>query len=73
MKVLFSNTLTEMSSKEKEAGKKVTFPDSTSKVNDLLNMISTANSNINTHNKMVDNYNEEKKSFSGCCLGVPNG
>lgn len=63
LKVLFSNTLTEMSSKEKEAGKKVTFPDSTSKVNDLLNMISTANSNINTHNKMVDNYNEEKKAL----------
>ena len=63
LKVLFSNTLTEMSSKEKEAGKKVTFPDSTSKVNDLLNMISTANSNINNHNKMVDNYNEEKKAL----------
>ena len=63
LKVLFSNTLTEMSSKEKEAGKKVTFPDSISKVNDLLNMISTANSNINTHNKMVDNYNEEKKAL----------
>ena len=63
LKVLFSNTLTEMSSKEKEAGKKVTFPDSTSKVNDLLNMILTANSNINTHNKMVDNYNEEKKAL----------
>lgn len=63
LKVLFSNTITEMSSKEKEAGKKVTFPDSTSKVNDLLNMISTANSNINTHNKMVDNYNEEKKAL----------
>lgn len=63
LKVLFSNTITEMSSKEKEAGKKVTFPDSTSKVNDLLNMISTANSNINTHNKMVVNYNEEKKAL----------
>lgn len=63
LKVLFSNTLTEMSSKEKEAGKKVTFPDSTLKVNELLNMISTANSNINNHNKMVDNYNEEKKAL----------
>ncbi|MGI6249541.1 MAG: AAA family ATPase [Acutalibacteraceae bacterium] len=63
LKVLFSSTLTEMSSKEKEAGKKVTLSDSQSKVNDLLDMISTANSNIINHNKMVDNYNDEKKAL----------
>lgn len=63
LKVIFSNTLIEMSSKEKEAGKKVTFPHSTSKVNDLLDMILTVNSNINNHNKMVDNYNDEKKAL----------
>lgn len=63
LKILFSNSLTEMLSKEKEAGKKVTFLDSTSKVNDLLDMILTANRNINSHNKMVDNYNDEKKAL----------
>lgn len=63
LKVLFLNSLTEMSSKEKEAGKKVTLVDSLSKAKALLDMISTANGNIANHNKMVDNYNDEKKAL----------
>ena len=49
--------------KEKEAGKKVTLIESQVKANDLLAMISTANTNIINHNKMVDNYNDEKKAL----------
>lgn len=63
LKVLFSSTLTEMLSKEKEVGKKATFPDSQSKINILLDMITTANNNIINHNKMVDNYNDEKTAL----------
>ncbi|MEE1138452.1 MAG: AAA family ATPase [Acutalibacteraceae bacterium] len=63
LKLLFSSTLLEMSSKEKEAGKKIFLTESLTKTNDLLNMISIANENIIKHNKMVDNYNDEKKSL----------
>lgn len=63
LKMQFSNTLTKMLSKEKEAGKKVTFLDSTSKVTGLMDMILTANCNINNHNKMVDNYDDAKKTL----------
>lgn len=63
LKVLLSSTLTEMSSKEKEAGKKITLGDSVSKAKSLLDMISTANDNIANHNRMVDNYNDEKKAL----------
>lgn len=61
LKVLFSNTLIEMSSKEKEAGKKVVLNESKIKVNELLKIVSLANETIIKHNKMVDNYNEEKE------------
>ncbi|MCM1114141.1 MAG: AAA family ATPase [Clostridium sp.] len=63
LKTLVSSSLIEMTAKEKEAGKKITLPDSISIVNKLLDMISVANSNIVSHNKMVDNYNDEKKSL----------
>lgn len=63
LKLIFSNTLTEMSLKEKEAGKRVTLIESQAKANDLLAMISAANTNIINHNKMVDNYNDEKKAL----------
>ena len=63
LKALFTSSLTEMSSKEKEAGKKITLVDSLSKAKVLLDMISTANGNIAIHNKMVDNYNDEKKAL----------
>lgn len=52
-----------MSLKEKEAGKRVTLIESQVKANDLLAMISTANTNIINYNKMVDNYNDEKKAL----------
>lgn len=60
LKMMFSSTLVEMSSKEKEAGKKVKITESKTKINDLLEMISVANTNIINNNKIVDNYNEEK-------------
>lgn len=63
LKLVFSSTLTEMLSKEKEAGKKVTPIESQVKVNELLTMISDANTNITNHNKIVDNYNDEKKTL----------
>ena len=63
LKLIFSNTLTKMSLKEKEAGKRVTLIESQVKANDLLAMISTANTNIINYNKMVDNYNDEKKAL----------
>lgn len=46
LKSLFLSTITVMSAKEKEVGKKIDIPDSRSKVNDLIDMISVANSNI---------------------------
>ena len=61
LKALFLSTLTEMTSKEKDSGKKITFVDSLSKANTLVNMISQANNVIADHNRMVDNYNDEKK------------
>lgn len=63
VKALFSNILVEMVSKEKEAGKKVILSESKTKVNELLEIISLANKTIIEHNKMVDNYNEEKQLF----------
>lgn len=63
VKALFSNILVEMVSKEKEAGKKVILSESKTKVNYLLEIISLANKTIIEHNKMVDNYNEEKQLF----------
>lgn len=61
LKLIFENTLTEMSSKEKETSKKITISASKDKIVDLLNMISLANDNIIDNNKLVDNYNDEKK------------
>ena len=49
LKSLFLSTITVMSAKEKEVGKKIDIPDSRSKVNDLIDMISVANSNIIKH------------------------
>lgn len=63
LKSLFLSTITVMSAKEKEVGKKIDIPDSRSKVNDLIDMISVANSNIIKHNTMVDNYNNEKTTL----------
>ena len=63
LKSLFLSTITMMSAKEKEVGKKIDTPDSRSKVNDLIDMISVANSNIIKHNTMVDNYNNEKTTL----------
>lgn len=63
LKSLFLSTITVMSAKEKEAGKKIDIPNSRSKVNDLIDMISTANSNIIKHNTTVDNYNTEKTTL----------
>ena len=63
LQALFLSTLTEMASKEKESGKKITFVDSLSKANTLVKMISKANDIIADHNRMVDNYNDEKKAL----------
>ena len=61
LKLLFTSILTEMSSKEKETNKKVTLSESKNITSDLLKMISVANDNIATNNKLVDNCNIEKK------------
>lgn len=63
LKMLFSTTLGEMSSKEQETGKKIVFTDSKVKINELLDLISSANTKIINHNKMVDNYNDEKTAL----------
>ncbi len=61
LKVLFSNTIREMSFKEKEVSKKVTIVQSKEKIHELINMLIQANKNIANHNQMVNNYNEEKE------------
>ena len=61
LKLIFKNTLTEMSSKVKETNKRITLSASKDKIIDLLNMISSANHNIINNNKLVDNYNDEKE------------
>lgn len=61
LKLIFKNTLTEMSSKVKETNKRITLSASKDKIIDLLNMISSANDNIINNNKLVDNYKDEKK------------
>lgn len=61
LKILLSSTLIEMSSKEREASKKIVLTESQSKIKNLLDLISDANTNIVTHNKMVDNYNDERQ------------
>ena len=63
LKALFSTTLTEMVLKEKEASKKATPTESQTKANELLAMISDVNTNITDHNRMVDNYNDEKTAL----------
>lgn len=63
LKSHFSCTITEMTSKEKEPGKKVTLIDSQLKIMDLLDMISIVNSNIISNNKIVDNLSNEKTTL----------
>lgn len=63
LKLLFASTLEKMTLKEKEASKKIIPMKSQEKVNELLTMISSANTNIINHNKIVDNYNDEKKKL----------
>ncbi len=63
LKVFFDSTLIEMASKEKEASKKLKITESQTKIKNLLNLIAAANENIINHNKIVDNYNNEKKSL----------
>lgn len=63
LKLLFISVLEKMSLKEKEASKKIVLVNSQEKLNELLNMISDANTNIINHNKIVDNYNDEKKKL----------
>ncbi len=64
LKLLFISVLEKMSLKEKEASKKIVLVNSQEKLNELLNMISDANTNIINHNKIVDNYNDEKKKLT---------
>lgn len=63
LKMLFINALEKMVSKEKEASKKIMLIESQGKANELLTMIFNANTNIINHNKIVDNYNDEKKKL----------
>lgn len=63
LKFLFSNALTEMATKEKETGKRIILSESSDRIKELLSMISFANTTIQNHNSMVDNYNDEKKAL----------
>lgn len=57
--IVLSN-LTEMVSKQKEAGKKIVLNDSSSKIKEILMLIDEANTIIIRHNEMVDRYADEK-------------
>lgn len=59
----FKTTLMEINTKEKGAGEKVVISESKKMANNLLETIENANQDIINHNKMVDNYNEEKKQL----------
>lgn len=61
MDAIFSSALTEMSAKENEAGNKIVLPQVGSVINDLSTLVLLSNDRIDKHNKLVDNYNEEKK------------
>lgn len=63
LKLLLTSALEKMLSKEKEASKKIVLMESREKINELLAIISNANTNIIAHNKIVDNYNGEKKKL----------
>ena len=60
LKTSFVSTLLEMTTKEKEAGKNLVLSKSKTTANNLLEMVLQANKDIIKHNKIVDNYNEEK-------------
>jgi len=63
LKTLLSSTLTEMTTKDSEPSRIINLPDSSAVVNDILFLINDANNTIVNHNRMVDNYNKEKKSL----------
>lgn len=58
--VTVSTNLTEMVSKQKEAGKKIVLIDSNSIIKDLLKLLKEANVIISRHNEMVEHYESEK-------------
>ena len=63
LRLLFSNSINEMALKEKEPGRIIILSESNSKIKLLLDMIGGINQNIDVNNKMVDNYNSEKKAL----------
>lgn len=63
LKTFFSSTLTEMTTKDSEPSKIIKLPDSSAVVNDILFLINDANNTIVNHNRMVDNYIDEKESL----------
>jgi len=60
LQAIFSSTVTEMSTKLTDTGKRSSFPDALTTIQELKNMTVTANEIIKSHNKMVDNYNLER-------------
>lgn len=65
LKKMFTSNLSEMCTKEKEAGRKSILQDSDTVISDLKKIIDDADKQIVKHNKIVDNYNEEKKQLTG--------
>ena len=63
LKTFFSSTLTEMTTKDSEPSRIIKLPDSSAVVNDILFLINDANNTIVNHNRMVDNYIDEKESL----------
>ncbi len=63
LKLALRKTLDDMSSKEKEASKKLELTGSQKKLNDLLTMILNVNTHILDHNAMVNNHTNEKKKL----------
>lgn len=63
LKTFFSSTLTEMTTKDNEPSRIIKLPDSSAVVNDILFLINDANNTIVNHNRMVDNYIDEKESL----------
>lgn len=55
-----STNLTEMVSKQKEAGKKIILIDNSSIIKELLQLLKESNAIISKHNEMVEHYETEK-------------
>lgn len=64
LKNIFDSNILEMSTKENEAGRKISLQLTDSNIDDLKIMIHNANIEITNHNRMVDNYNTEKTQLT---------